>query len=119
MANKMTHAAIGALIAFTGYGLYKYIKEESMSLEEIVVSLIVGGLFGLVPDIIEPATSPNHRAFFHSILMLIMLVFVNYEFWRIENFSDTLKLIILAASIGYGSHILTDSTTEKRVPLIA
>jgi hypothetical protein len=56
------HMAIGALLEFGGYLLYKYLKAEPPSLVGTTMSLLGGAFAGLLPDLLEPATNPNHRS---------------------------------------------------------
>lgn len=67
MANRKQHAILGATAGVSGYALYSWIKQEEMSLPELVGFALSGTIGAFLPDILEPATSPNHRSFFHSV----------------------------------------------------
>src|SRR5262245_39014458 len=62
MANRKQHTILGATAGVGGYAICTYIKEEKPSWPELVGA---GG--SLLPDLIEPATNPNHRSCFHSV----------------------------------------------------
>ena len=117
--NRFEHAIIGALAALGLYGLYKYVKQEKPTIQGALGSLIVGGLVGIAPDILEPATSPSHRSFFHSITLLAVLAYGNHKVWESQNLSEDQKLIISMLSAAYGSHLVSDSVTPKSIPFIA
>lgn len=67
MANRKQHAVLGAAAGVTGYALYSWIKQEEMSLPELIGFALSGTVGAFLPDIVEPATNPNHRSFFHSV----------------------------------------------------
>jgi membrane-bound metal-dependent hydrolase YbcI (DUF457 family) len=118
MSNKLVHAVIGGVAGLFVYGVYKYLKNEKMSLEGAVGSIALGSLVGLTPDVVEPATNPNHRHFFHSLASLAILIFANCKGWQSEKLTDIQKLALLVASVGYGSHLLADCSTPKGLPLL-
>jgi hypothetical protein len=67
MANRKQHAVLGFTAGVGGYALHSYIKEEKTSLPELFGAGLSGVAGAFLPDIIEPATNPNHRSFFHSV----------------------------------------------------
>ena len=78
----------------------------------------VAGLSGVFPDILEPATNPNHRKFMHSAMASLLSAYGGYGGIHNSNISSELKETILAASIGYTSHLLLDSRTPKGLPIV-
>lgn len=112
------HEVLGALIALANECAYKQKKGQPMTLGDIIKSLVLGGLAGIAPDIIEPATSPNHRGFFHSVGMLKILVHVQEKTWQAQNLKEEQKQLISALIDAYKSHLLSDSTTTKGLPLL-
>ena len=73
----------------------------------------------LLPDIIEPATSPHHRQFFHSIvlagLLITFFVMLNNKTISIEN--DDVRRILNNLGIGYGVHMVQDAETPMGLPV--
>jgi membrane-bound metal-dependent hydrolase YbcI (DUF457 family) len=72
-----------------------------------------GAFVGLVPDILEPATSPNHRQFFHSTVAAGLVA------WAISGkhtlkFSRATRLALWIFGMSYLSHITLDCTTPKQ-----
>jgi inner membrane protein len=67
MANRKQHIILGAAAGVGGCAVYSYIKEEKPSWPELIGSGLSGAAGSLLPDLIEPATNPNHRSFFHSV----------------------------------------------------
>jgi membrane-bound metal-dependent hydrolase YbcI (DUF457 family) len=79
-----------------------------------------GYAFGLLPDL-EPATTPNHRRFFHSIAFGASIIWIGHKLYRWQPESDgekILRWIGLAASAAYLVHLTLDATTKKSLPLI-
>jgi len=67
MANRKQHTILGATAGVGGYAIYSWIKEEKPSWPELIGAGLSGAAGSLLPDLIEPATNPNHRSFFHSV----------------------------------------------------
>jgi len=70
----------------------------------------------LLSNILEPATSPNHRRFFHAILAAALIA------WAISGkhtlkFSRATRLALWVFGMSYLSHIALDCTTPKRTSL--
>ena len=112
------HMAIGALLGFGGYLLYKYLQNEPPSLVGTLLSSLGGAFAGLLPDLLEPATNPNHRSFFHSVALLLFLAYGNAKVWQNDNINEDQKLAGCLLSIAYSSHLIADSTTTKGIPLL-
>jgi len=112
------HIVIGALLGFGGYLSYKYLKNEPPSLVGTLMSLFGGAFAGLLPDLLEPATNPNHRSCFHSVALVLILIYGNYKVWENDNLSEDQKLAVSLLSTAYGSHLVADSTTTKGIPLL-
>jgi inner membrane protein len=86
---------------------------------------VVGGLaasfFTNLPDLLEPATSPNHRQFFHSVLFAALLGAGLYQLhnWKPEEPAEKFwKAVAMIAISGYLAHLALDATTAKSLPLI-
>lgn len=77
--------------------------------------------FGTLPDILEPATSPNHRQFFHSLAFAATIGWGLYELWQWEpdeEWQEWLKGGLLIAGGAYLVHLAMDATTKKSLPLL-
>ncbi len=128
--NSKQHIKIstigGALIAGT-INTVKQTRELSENPEQkfnfwiLIENIAIGAIGGLVaatlPDILEPATNPNHRKFFHSLTFTGLMLYSNYQL-KSSQFPEEIKPIINAISIGYGLHLGADFTTPKSLPLI-
>ena len=108
----------------------------------------IGGVLGSVaPDVLEPATSPNHRAFFHSVAACVALSAARAADWaskchraaaecgsrasaatdeavrRWENIKAflwrALAGFLIGLVAGYASHLALDATTSRSLPLFS
>ncbi len=79
-----------------------------------VVGAVAGALAARLPDILEPATHPNHRKAAHSVTALLVVIFA-----FVKRYPDhPLSILIKPALAGYGSHLVLDARTPKRIPIL-
>ena len=122
MPNGKTHFIAGAVVAAS---VNFAIQSAEMAIDydrkfdwgEFFLCTGAGAFAGLAPDILEPATSPNHRQFFHSIIAAGLVA------WSISGrhtskFSRATRLALWVFGMSYLSHIALDCTTPKRINLI-
>jgi len=88
------------------------------SLQGTAVSFGLGSLGGTLPDLIEPATNPEHRKFFHSVGFSTFLSSILKEYVSENDASNENKLALSILILSYVSHILSDSTTPKGIPIL-
>jgi len=116
--DKIEHAILGSLVSLGLYGEYKSLKKENLTLQGVLGSLVLGGFAGILPDVIEPPSSPNHRGFFHSSALLGILTYGNKKVWESENLTGDQKLFATLFSAAFGSHITSDGITPRSIPLL-
>ena len=88
------------------------------SLLGAVSSSVLGAAAGSLPDMIEPATNPQHRGLFHSTSVGIGLTYLLRKVARSETLSQEEKLVSAILGMGYLSHLSLDSRTSQGLPLI-
>jgi len=74
MPNGPTHQLLGALSGAAAAHHYvspclSPVDSEAGTPLLIVGGLVAGGFGGRLPDLLDPPIQPNHRAFFHSIVL--------------------------------------------------
>lgn len=118
--NTEDHLLLGGLIGLGGYVLFKLAHQKPLDLFEAIFFSIGGTVAGILPDLLEPATNPKHRSFFHSIIYLITIASGNGAIWDSANQSLTedQKAGISILSASYCSHLVTDGMTKKGLPLL-
>ena len=122
MPNGKTHFIAGAVVGATVNAI---VQSTEIAMDygrpfdwgEFFLCTGAGAFAGLAPDILEPATSPNHRQFFHSIVAAGLVA------WAISGkhtlkFSRATRLALWVFGISYLSHIALDCTTPKRINLL-
>lgn len=118
MSSGKTHIAVGA---FTGLAIALLDNKKHNSVHNPVIAPALGAFFGKLPDLIEPATNPHHRQFFHSKLVFTATAYGIYEAFKWEPQSGIEKIIrgiTLIAGCAYLSHLVCDSTTPRGLPAI-
>jgi hypothetical protein len=78
----------------------------------------LGSLAGTLPDIIEPATSPNHRKTFHSYGAMVAVTWGTIKLATDTDLSHEVKTAVTVAGASYLSHLALDSETPKGLPII-
>jgi len=122
MANFKQHAIIGVAVG-TGFSLFKYFVEKEnnpeakIDLKDLFLHASLGFIAASLPDLIEPARNPNHRAFFHSITSGILSCILILQTHRSALNPET-KSLLTCLGLGYTSHLLSDSSTAKSLPII-
>lgn len=131
MPNFKKHATTGGVVGLTFVALTNLIQQNKRAktdpnykfdwAEFILKSLAGGGVgafCGVLPDLLEPATCPNHRKLFHSVTTASLISYGLYKA-NTSSLSSNDKEIINIAGAGYLSHLLLDSETEFGLPLVA
>jgi LexA-binding, inner membrane-associated putative hydrolase len=128
MPNRRTHAAVGAGTGTLLLGIWEIFDQhrkvqrgEQARIDWVSVGLqgvlgaAVGGVAGVLPDLLEPATNPKHRRFFHSLSCAILAAGGIHELLKRVKDPMVRKLIITAA-LGYGTHLGLDARTMQGLP---
>lgn len=118
MPNAAAHKtgaaiAVGLITATATY------KQDNAFVKTTIASALAH-FMGTLPDLLEPATNPNHRQFFHSLTFLGLVGTGMYKLYQWEAEDELDKLIrfaLLAAGGAYVTHLLMDSTTPKGLPV--
>lgn len=120
--NGRAHKVIGAG-AGTAVGLAKVIRDreqyDKLEGTGIVAVAAAGGMIGgMLPDILEPATSPNHRGVAHSFLALLCLILLGVFLWNRKDKITLVQAFGEGLVAGCVSHLAADSLTPKGLPAI-
>lgn len=105
----------------TGVVLAERERQADLQTAQPLLAGTAAAFLTKLPDILEPATSPNHRQFFHSVAFagLLCLAFRELGKWQPESAGDDfLKALGQVAIPAYLIHLFLDSLTAKSLPLI-
>jgi membrane-bound metal-dependent hydrolase YbcI (DUF457 family) len=131
MANFKKHATVGAAVG-GGLNLLWQLNKISRSPDapsgfwdtlrridflEVAAFALLGTACASLPDILEPATNPNHRAFFHS-AGCGGAVFYGAFGKHTERWSKEHRTTARTAALSFLSHLALDAGTPKGLPLL-
>jgi inner membrane protein len=147
MPNRRTHVDAGAIAGSVTALMMANRQPPAIVLAETTGGLLGGALGGMMPDLLEPATSPNHRKLAHSMVMAGTLTLAKVTEWQAvcrreaaAQGQAALQLLpgsrarsdaelaaiwwsFLAGFIagffaGYVSHLALDAATTRSLPFI-
>jgi inner membrane protein len=117
------NAAAHQLTAGAAVGLFLSHQEQNDG-QAAAGPLLSAGLAALLtklPDLLEPATSPSHRQFFHSLVFAGLLGVGLHKLHGWQPDDDGGKFVRwlgLIAGSAYLIHLAMDFTTAKSLPLV-
>jgi membrane-bound metal-dependent hydrolase YbcI (DUF457 family) len=122
MPNLKTHLVVGAATGAVLNILYQAGKSRRAAtyrfdLLQFAACTGAGATVGALADVIEPATTPNHRAFFHSVTFGGVGTYACFG-PHSDNWSQETKEGGRFLWLCYLSHLVADSTTPKGLPLL-
>jgi membrane-bound metal-dependent hydrolase YbcI (DUF457 family) len=107
MANRNAHYFGGFIFAIIAIYLLR--------LEGITNPIHINILFALIstissrgPDILEAPINPNHRGFFHSVIVFLLLFVGLIYYTKINPPSTYQEIALLFIGWGYFSHLVLD-----------
>lgn len=118
--NGPTHR----LVAGVGIAAVAMHHEQRSGQQPTAMPLAAGALGALctnLPDVLEPATSPNHRNIFHSVACAAAIAVGLKRAWDWKPEDDLgrfARFVVLVAGAGYLAHLALDATTKRSLPLI-
>ena len=120
--NARQHFAIGV-----GVGLVLNLLKQGVQMQldptrkfkwlELAGYGAIGGTIALVPDMIEPASHPNHRAFFHSATCGGIAVYAPHG-EHAQKWEPAARHLAQSVCWCYVSHLEADATTPKSLRFI-
>ncbi len=113
MPNRQAHTIAGGLV-----GLLPPLQStgKPQSALDAIVGVVCGIAGGMLPDLLEPADSWNHRSHFHSAFAggTAMAALFKLDDPRIPRM---IQVGMKSFCLGYLSHLAMDATTKAGVPL--
>lgn len=119
MANGNSHRIVSAL-TIGGALMYQETLDNKKSCTPFFGAAL-GSLSATLPDLLEPATNPRHRQFFHSVAFAAI---VGGLAWRIKEWQpedaveDALRGLLLVGCSAYLIHLGMDALTKRSLPLL-
>jgi membrane-bound metal-dependent hydrolase YbcI (DUF457 family) len=121
MPNAKAHAQIGAVAGAVTYVVMSHHYERKMDVLEAGFCALIGMASAALPDLIEPALTPNHRGTAHSVVILFLLLALIILFCQDEEGKreEFVKMVVASAGAGYLTHLIADSCTPKGLPIFS
>ncbi len=120
MANRLAHCAIAATVV----GGVLIATERDKGEHHAPLRIIGPGLAALLadlPDRIEPASCPQHRQFFHSVMWaaLVGYLMLRVHEWEPEEmWEELVRFFLLIAGGAYLVHLAVDALSPSSIPLL-
>ncbi len=122
MPNAKEHLIAGLAVGAVVNGAIQWLEgiddpSKPFDWGELFACSLAAGAAALLPDILEPANSPRHRQFFHS-LTAAALVAHAMSGKHTDNYSAPACRLLAVLGMGYLSHIALDCTTPAAIDII-
>ena len=147
MPGARVHAQVGVLVGAASAAVFATAVESTQASTEMLGGAIGGWMGGLLPDVSEPATSPQHRGTMHSALAAMGLTLIQFTAWQ-ARCRDAARVaeqnglawpvdsderstaaweafawhfasgMIVGFLAGYASHLALDAATPRGLPLV-
>jgi len=118
MACREAHVIVGGITGAVAYCIMKERQGEKSSLLEALAAAVAGGLIATIPDVLEPATDPNHRGPLHSVGALAACVAVIKKVLDSREIASWAKVWSIVGAAAYASHLVLDGVSPKSLPLL-
>lgn len=131
MPNFKKHAAVGAAVGGGANLLWQICKIlddpnppkdfweflERINFLQVGAFALGGAAIASLPDVLEPANSPNHRALFHSVACVAAVTYGAFG-KHTEKLSPNDRHALQVGALSYLSHLFLDYQTPKCLPLV-
>lgn len=121
MAHSSAHR-IGSSIAIGLPSLIAELKQgEKANFGRPLIATTLATLTASLPDVIEPATNPYHRQFFHSVAFASLLGYGLYRLYKWEAQEEWQRAIRFGGLVIGGSylfHLALDACTPSSLALV-
>ncbi len=115
--TKRHHIKVGVIIGFVANYALRWFVRSDISVG-FILSIILGVIGAILPDVLEPPKSKWHRKFFHSKILLIIILFAILIVIGFPWLNGALKAGLLIVLISYLSHLIMDSRTPAGLPFL-
>ena len=119
MANGPTHQVIAAL-TIGGALAYDEAKNGEQTAKPLA-GAVVAAVTTKLPDILEPATHPHHRQFFHSVVCAIALgkgIYELHQWQPDEDWQKVVRFLGLVSGYAYLVHLAVDACSKRSLPIL-
>jgi inner membrane protein len=127
--DRAEHLGIGSFVGALAVLVAAHRQGRPARFGEVVGGALWGAAGARLPDVLEPADHPNHRAVGHSVLTLGVTAVAAFKMApeleplptqdteQAQLVRDILQTAKLGLPAGYASHLVADATTPRGLPL--
>ena len=116
--NRPEHAGVGAAVGGVAYLGFCWLKDERPDIGGLLVCVGAGAAVACLPDLLEPAVHPNHRALIHSVVVNASLGIAMRWIWDNADMCSTQRILWMSLGLAYLSHPVLDLMTPKGLPFL-
>lgn len=116
--NGHAHRIVGGVVGGAAYVVCCKVLGREPTWLGLATSVGVGGAAASLPDLLEPASHPNHRAFFHSVAFNSLLAVSIRKGWLSPVLPSDQKGLLTISGLAYLSHPCLDAFTPKGLPFL-
>lgn len=116
--NAASHQITAAIIS--GLMLHAEERKNGQTTAWPIAGAGIAALLTKLPDVLEPAVTPNHRQFFHSLAFAGLLIWGWKAIYDWQPKTDDGRFWRRVAMIGAGAylcHLALDATTPRSLPV--
>jgi len=131
MPNFKKHVTVGAAVAGSANLIYQLARLYTLAERpatlwdalaqvkwgQVAAFAAAGGAIAAIPDLLEPAHHPNHRALFHSVGCGSAVAYGAFG-KHTDDWPEDRRHAVRVGALSYLSHLFLDAGTPKRLPLI-
>lgn len=117
-AHFLIGAATGAAVnTVCQWGRQNEQPDTKFDFGELFVCSLAAGGGACLPDLLEPADSPFHRQFFHSVVAAALVAYA-MSAKHAFRLGWAGRMLLWMVGLGYLSHIAADATTPRSIPFV-
>lgn len=117
--NRSGHAVAGAAVGSVAYLGFCKMADEQPTLGEFLVAIAAGAALACLPDVLEPAVHPNHRALVHSVALNFAAAAGLCQLWRRPDIESNQERLLTSLGLAFLTHPILDAMTPKGLPLLS
>lgn len=138
MPRRSTHVTAGVVAGATWAFHHARNELPADQLVEVLGGAIGGWVGGVLPDLLDPPTTPSHRHLAHGLLLLLLVALASLEAERQACRAGALSCtddggawaelrplawrfsagVLTGLQAGYVSHLVLDARTKAALPLL-
>src|SRR5258708_1931611 len=118
MPNAKEHMIVAAGAGLVGYTIHCACFRRPFNIGDALLATGTCVLGSMIPDGLEPAINPCHRAIAHSLCAGAFGVQTIADAWQETETPSVAGFFLGFLALGYLSHLVLDGQTPKGLPLL-